>query len=271
MRGIYGCGVLDAFLQAGITFPYNIGVSAGAANVASFVARQERRNYRFYTQYAFDERYLSLRNYVRTRSIFGMDFIYDELTDIVDPLDYKKMLSPDNEMVVVATDAVTAMPEYFTKEDIRKERGGVFKASCAIPAMCEPIEIDGRLYFDGGVSDSIPYKKAFDDGCEKVVALLTRPRGFVKRKESARPVYSEMLRDYPQIVRALDRRHIRYNNALQSLYSLEKQGKALVFCPGETMGVRMLTRNKSSLDALYELGLTESKARMREIIGFMSR
>lgn len=270
MRGIYGCGVLDAFLENSIRFPYGIGVSAGAANLASFVAEQEGRNYRFYTNYAFDERYMSFKNFVTTGSFFGMDYIYSELTEIVDPINFDKLVNTQTEYYVVAVDAMTSKPVYFDREDVRKYRGDVFKASSAVPAMCKPIEIDGKLYFDGGVSDSIPLKRALADGCEKVVAVLTRPRGYVKKPEMGKRIYSEMLKNYPAIVKAMHVRHYVYNATLENLYRLEKEGKAIVFCPEKSEKVTIITRNKEELVTLYNEGKIDAEKRMEELKRFMA-
>lgn len=269
MRGIYGCGVLDAFLENDIRFPYGIGVSAGAANLASFVAEQEGRNYRFYTDYAFDERYMSFKNFVTTGSFFGMDYIYSELTETVDPINFERLINTEMEYYVVAVDAVTSKPVYFNKEDVRKHRGDVFKASSAVPAMCKPIEIDGKQYFDGGVSDSIPLKRALSDGCDKVVAVLTRPRGYVKKPEMGKTIYSEFLKDYPTIVKAMNVRHYVYNATLKNLYTLEKEGKAFLFCPEKTERVTIISRNKDDLIALYNEGKEYAEMQMEQLKKFM--
>ncbi|MBP3441962.1 MAG: patatin family protein [Clostridia bacterium] len=269
MRGIYGCGVLDAFLENDIRFPYGIGVSAGAANLASFVAEQEGRNYRFYTDYAFDERYMSFKNFVTTGSFFGMDYIYSELTETVDPINFERLINTEMEYYVVAVDAVTSKPVYFNKEDVRKHRGDVFKASSAVPAMCKPIEIDGKQYFDGGVSDSIPLKRALSDGCDKVVAVLTRPRGYVKKPEMGKTIYSEFLKDYPTIVKAMNVRHYVYNATLKNLYTLEKEGKAFLFCPEKTERVTIISRNKDDLNALYNEGKEYAEMQMEQLKKFM--
>ena len=269
MRGIYGCGVLDAFLENDIRFPYGIGVSAGAANLASFVAEQEGRNYRFYTDYAFDERYMSFKNFVTTGSFFGMDYIYSELTEIVDPINFERLINTEMEYYVVAVDAVTSKPVYFNKEDVRKHRGDVFKASSAVPAMCKPIEIDGKQYFDGGVADSIPLKRALSDGCDKVVAVLTRPRGYVKKPEMGKTIYSEFLKDYPTIVKAMNVRHYVYNATLKNLYTLEKEGKAFLFCPEKTERVTIISRNKDDLNALYNEGKEYAEKQMEQLKKFM--
>lgn len=269
MRGIYGCGVLDAFLENSISFPYGIGVSAGSANLASFIAEQEGRNYRFYTSYAFDERYMGFKNFVETGSFFGMDFIYTELNEEIDPINYEKLLNNDMEYYVVAVDAVTGLPVYFNKEDVAKFRGDVFKASSAVPAMCKPIEIDGKLYFDGGISDAIPVKKAFADGCDKIVAILTRPNGYVKKPEAGKTIYSEILKEYPAIIKAMNVRHFIYNTTLKYILKLEEEGKALVFRPDNPDGVNLITRNKEQLITLYNEGKLDTEARLDELKAFM--
>lgn len=269
MRGIYGCGVLDAFLENSISFPYGIGVSAGSANLASFIAEQEGRNYRFYTSYAFDERYMGFKNFVETGSFFGMDFIYTELNEEIDPINYEKLLNNDMEYYVVAVDAVTGLPVYFNKEDVAKFRGDVFKASSAVPAMCKPIEIDGKLYFDGGISDAIPVKRAFADGCDKIVAILTRPNGYVKKPEAGKTIYSEILKEYPAIIKAMNVRHFIYNTTLKYILKLEEEGKALVFRPDNPDGVNLITRNKEQLITLYNEGKIDTEARLDELKAFM--
>ncbi len=269
MRGVYGCGVLDAFLENSIKFPYGIGVSAGAANLASFVAEQEGRNYRFYTSYAFDERYMSFKNFVTTGSFFGMDYIYSELTEVVDPINFEKLLNNEMEYYVVAVDALTSKPVYFNKEDVKKHRGDVFKASSSVPAMCRPIEIDGKLYFDGGVSDSIPVKRALADGCDKIVAVLTRPRGYVKKPEMGKSIYSEILKDYPAIIKAMNVRHYVYNTTLEHLFNLEKEGKAFIFCPDKSEKVNLISRNKEDLVTLYNEGKVSAEKQMDALKIFM--
>lgn len=270
MRGIYGCGVLDAFLENSISFPYGIGVSAGSANLASFIAEQEGRNYRFYTSYAFDDRYMSFKNFVTTGSFFGMDYIYSELNELVDPINFEKLVNSKMEYYVVAVDAQTSKPVYFSKEDIKKHKGDIFKASSAVPAMCRPIEIDGKEYFDGGVSDSIPIRRALDDGCDKIVAILTRPRGYVKKPEMGKAIYSEILKDYPAIIKAMNVRHYIYNKTLENLFKLEEQGKAFVFCPDKTENVSLITRNKEDLVTLYNEGRVSAENQLEKLIAFMN-
>ena len=94
LRGVYGAGVFDTCLDEGIAFDYLIGVSAGSANVASFLAGQKGRNLKFYADYSFRKAYMSFRNLLRRGSYLDLDYIYgDALTNAGGeyPLDYQTM------------------------------------------------------------------------------------------------------------------------------------------------------------------------------------
>ena len=62
-RDIYGAGVFDWCLDHDVHFDYCIGISAGSANLASFLAKQRGRNYTFYMDYVFRKEYASLDNW----------------------------------------------------------------------------------------------------------------------------------------------------------------------------------------------------------------
>lgn len=54
------------FLDEHITFDYCIGVSAGSANVASYLAGQRGRNLRFYVDHLNEPGYMGVKNLLRT-------------------------------------------------------------------------------------------------------------------------------------------------------------------------------------------------------------
>ncbi len=62
LRGVYAAGVLDYCLDNNIQFDLGIGVSAGSANLASYTAKQPRRNHQFYTEYALRKQYMGFRH-----------------------------------------------------------------------------------------------------------------------------------------------------------------------------------------------------------------
>jgi len=262
MRGIYSCGALDFFLEENIQFDYCVAVSAGSANVATFLARQKKRTYRFYTVHTQDKRYMSFRNMLKTGSFFGLEFIYDTLTNEIDPIDYDVLLEAASQFHVVATEAESGQAHYFGNADFKRNDCRVLMASCAVPAMCKPVNVYGKVYYDGGIADPIPVKKALVDGCDRVVVVLSKPRGFVKQPERLRMAYSWMLRRYPNTVHALNNRHIIYNESLEFLKELEEEGRAVVIAPSAEVEVGMTSKDLNALDRLYALGLDDAAAVM---------
>ena len=87
MRGLYTSGVLDYLLDQDIMADYVIGVSAGACNGVSYVSKQGGRSFRVNTGYLNDKRYLSLNNFIKTKSLFGMDFIFNQIPHQLDLFD----------------------------------------------------------------------------------------------------------------------------------------------------------------------------------------
>ena len=255
-RGIYAAGVLDYCMDHGITFDLGIGVSAGSANLSSFVAGQARRNYTFYTEYGHRKEYASAHNFLTKKTFIDMDYVYNTLsnTDGENPVDYDYFISNPMEFVVVATDALTGKPRYFTKEDIKLNDYAPMKASCAIPVVCHPYEVEGRQYFDGALGDPVPVQKAFDLGCDKVILLLTKPRNYWRTSERDEAIAKILEESYPEAAGALRGRAKLYNHEIAMAKLMAHTGKVLIVAPDDTCGVSTLTRDPEPLHALYSKG-----------------
>lgn len=273
MRCAYSAGLLDRFMENGITFDYCIGVSAGSANTASYVAGQKGRNIRFYTEHVGDPRYFGLRSFFKTGDIFGLEYIYGDLTnsDGKDPIDYQAIMDSPMEFKIVATNALTGKPEYFDKSQMIKDDYRHIMASCAIPAACRPVEVEGNKYYDGGVADSIPVQRALDDGCERLVVILSKPKDFVRKRQSLRAVYSLMCRKYPQIVKEINTRHIEYAKQKEFVSELENEGRAFVFAPDDTVNVSTFNMDIKKERQLYDMGLSHFDSRFEEFARFMAK
>lgn len=256
MRGVYTCGVLDRLAGDGILPDYVIGVSAGACNGCSFVSGQQGRAYRVNTAYLSDPRYLGIGNFIKTGSLFGMDFIFDEIPHRLDPFNYEAFLSSPCEFVAGVTDVHTGLPVYFGRKDM-DHHSVVLRASSALPVFSPMVPYQGGLYLDGGSSDPIPFRKALADGCDRLIVVLTRNRGYQKSPEPMRLVYRQVYRRYPEVVRVLDLRHLVYNAALAALAKLEQGGRAYVIAPSEPMHIDRFEKRRGQLQLLYEMGLRD--------------
>ena len=267
-RGIYAAAALDRCLDEGVTFDLGIGVSAGSANIASFVARQTGRNYRFYTVYGKRREYASLSNFIFKRSYIDMDYVYGTLsnTDGEDPMDYEAFIENPMEFLVVATDAETGKAIYVPKQRMGLNAYDAFKASSAIPGVCKPYEVDDILCFDGALGDPVPVQKALDEGCDKIVVLLTKPRDLIREPDGDEKLAKLIRKRYPKSAEALCKRAEHYNEGVTLAKQLEAEGRALIVAPADTCGVSTLTRDKSALDALYAKGYGDGAA-IKEFLG----
>lgn len=272
MKCAYSAGVLDILLDEKIPFDYCVGVSAGAANVASFLGGQRNRNQRFYCIHVTDPNYISLRNFVFKKNMFGLQYIYGNMSSSagIDPLDFEAVLANPAEMVFPATNAKTGKAKYFTKHDMTQDHYEPIMATCALPVMCQPIQIDGEYYYDGGVSDSLPIDKMIADGCTKFVVILSKPKGYRMQPQGHRFSYTLALRRrFPRTVDAINHRHENYNASLDKILELEKEGRALVFRPSSDIKISTYTTDPAIMKKLYENGVDDAMKQVRMIKSFM--
>lgn len=265
MRGLYTAGVLDGLTDAHWLPDYVVGVSAGADNAASYLSGQRGRNFRINTDYLKDKRYLSVHNFLRTKSLFGMDFIFHEIPNKLDPFDYKAFASCPCAFEVGVTEVETGKTAFLGREPMEKGDFSALRASSSIPVFSPIVEIDGKKYLDGGTSDPIPVRRALEWGCDRVVVVLTRERGYRKKPEGFRRVYRRAFRAYPHMIHTLDIRHQVYNQTLEALAEWERRGKALVIAPEEPLGIGRFEKDKEKLTAVYRLGVKQTAAMMEQI------
>lgn len=274
MKCAYGAGVLDVFLDEGFDkyIDYGVGVSAGAANLASFEAGQRDRNRRYYVIHSQDPRYFSVSNFFKTGSLFGLRYIYADMTNEGggDPLDYDALISNPMEMWLPATDAVSGKPVYFRKQDMKRNSYEPIMASCCLPVACKAIEYEGHYYYDGGVTDSIPVRKALADGCEKIIYVSSKPYDFVKEPESFKHMYRLLLgRKFKKLSDALDRRHINYNESLEIIHKMEKEGNCIGFYVPKDIKIGTYTTDPAIMQQLYDAGVKDAKAKATDLKEFL--
>lgn len=259
LRGVYAAGVLDYCLDNNIQFDLGIGVSAGSANLASYTAKQPRRNHQFYTEYALRKQYMGLGNFIRKKSFIDLDYVYGTLSnsDGESPLDYFALSHNLMEFIVVATEAETGNARYFNKNNISQDNYDIFKASSAIPYVCKPYIIDKVPYYDGALSDTIPIEKAFQMGCSKVVLLLTLPLDTIRTPDKDIILAKRIAKKYPLSAEKLKNRAAQYNAGVELAKEYEAQGKLLIVAPDDTCGVSTLSRDAQALCNLYKKGYSD--------------
>lgn len=272
LRTIYSTGVLDAMLEKDLMADYVVGVSAGIAYGVSYISRQPRRNLEILARFVNDRRYMGLKNLVdrHNRSYFGLEFSYETIPNELVPFDYDTFAAYPGGVEAVVTNLDTGKAEYM-EVPRRDEKFLLLQATCALPLMFPIYYLDGKPYLDGGVADAIPYRRALEQGCDRVVVVLTKPRSFVRGAEKLQPVIERRYRQYPNFCQAMRDRAEKYNQDRAELFQLEKEGKALVFAPDSLHGVGRIEHNVEKLRMLWAEGYQHGMERMEDLRSFMGR
>lgn len=254
-RTVFSCGVMDAFLEENVMPDYYVGVSAGIAFGVSYLSKQKGRNLEVIEKYLPDKRYMGMRHLIdrRKRAFYNVGFVFEEIPNELLPFDYEAFEAFPGTVEAVVTNIHTGKPEYL-EVPRGKDMRDTLVASCSLPVLFQPVKIGRHYYLDGGLSDSIPFRRALEQGCDKVVAVLTRERGYVKKPERAEHITNSLYRRYPKIVEDLEHRAERYNADMQELLELEKQGKVFVIAPESTFGVGRTETDVAKLRRLYDEG-----------------
>lgn len=261
LRGSFGAGVFDYLIEKNIVIPYCIGISAGSANVASYIAKQKGRNYKFFSKENLSNKAISFKNYLKNRNLINLDYIYKDLSNEKgrNPLDYDKIKESNQEYYFVASDAETGKAKFFDKNDIHKDDYRVFACSSCIPIICQAYSFNDHYYYDGAITDPIPVKKCFDDGCDKVIIVLSREIDFRKHDNIIRKIfYRTLKRKYPLFTKKLLVRDKTYNDALEHIQKQYKD-KVFIVAPDDTSKLKTLTKDINELRKLYKDGYNKGK------------
>lgn len=264
-RPIFSSGVMDALNDHGVDFPYVIGVSAGITDGFSYVSKQPKRNYDILMNHRHDKRYVGLRNYWHDRSLFGLKYAYETIPNEIYPFDWDTFLNNPAQVKVGVTNVETGQCEYLDGKQLDK-KCTMLKATCAIPFAFPVISLNGKKYYDGGICDPIPVKKAMEDGHQKLLIVLTRPKGYQKTLSKANVVASRLLKKkYPQLVQPLLTRHLLYNETLAYCEQLEQQGQAIILRPSEELQIDSFEKDLQKIDHIYQYGYQLALEHMEEI------
>ena len=255
-RAIFGCGVMDYLLDEGIDFDHCYGVSAGAANLSSYLAKQQGRNHTFYTKYAFRKEYASVDSFVKNHNFANLEYIYSTLSnhDGEDPLDYETLAANPCGFTVVACNAEDGSTKYFDKSRLHYDDYDIIKASSAVPVACEPYVVDGTPYYDGGIADPIPVAKAIADGYDRVVVILTRPVDVPREQRKDIAPARILHRTHPQAAEKLLNRYRTYNDEVTLAKEYQADGRVLILSPEELYGLSTLSKTFEGLERMYRAG-----------------
>ena len=253
MRGVFTVGVLDNFMDRGLRFPYTIGVSAGASNGLSFMSRQRGRAKKANIDLLEQYHYIGLKYLVKQRNIMDFNLMFGDFPEHIIPYDYATYAATPDRFEMVTTNCVTGQPQYWEEKHNEERIISIAKASCSLPFVCPIAYVDGQPMLDGGITDSIPVERAFSQGYQKAVVVLTRNRGYRKKQHKFK-IPPFIYKEYPNIREALVMRSIVYNKQLDLVERLEDEGRITVIRPQKPIEVDRIERDTRKLTTLYKEG-----------------
>ncbi len=270
MRGLFTAGILDVFMAENITFDGTVGVSAGAAFGCNLKSKQYGRILRYNLRFAKDKRFCSVESLLFTGDLYGGKFCYDTLPNHLDRFDTDAFEKDPMEFYVVCTNAETGEPVYYKCTDGLKHDMLYVQGSASMPIVSRPVEADGMKLLDGGISDSIPLKYFESIGYERNILILTQPRSYRKSPQKGLSVMKTALKQYPEIYRDMGRRHEVYNETLEYIREREAQGKVLVLCPDEALGIGRISHDRDALRRVYMTGRETAVRHLDEVRAFLN-
>lgn len=254
MRGMFSAGVFETFLLKELTFPYITAVSAGACNILSYMSRQPLRTRKIIENYVADKRYFSLRNWLKEGSIFGFDFIFEDLPKKLLPFDFATYYQYPGILQVGTTDLRTGKAAWFGKEAIGRSFTPV-RASSSMPFLAPVVHMGGRDLLDGALVAPIPYEKALKAGYDKLVVVLTRNAGYRKKKSVPKLLLKTVYHEYPKLWDIMQQRPALYNEQLEAVEEMERQGQAVIIRPQIPLEIDKLDIKPDKLLALHDHGI----------------
>lgn len=270
MRGLFSAGVLDALLELKeLSINGIVGVSSGALFGVNYVSKQKERAVRYNKKYADDKRYMGLHSWITTGNAVNKDFAFYELPYKLDVFDNETFKKAKTDFYVVMTNVESGKPEYVLIEDAFAQME-YLRATSALPFASKIIEINGKKYLDGGISDSIPIDFCESLGYDKIIAVLTRPEGTYK-EDKLGFLYKLVYRKYPNLVNSLLNMATDYEKVLAKIKDLENKGEIFVVRPPEVLKIGRLEKNSDKIQKVYDTGLNTGLKELDNIVKYLNK
>ena len=270
MRALFTAGVLDALLDVKeLNVDGIVGVSAGALFGANYVSGQKERAIRYNKKYARDKRYMGLHSWITTGNAVNKEFAFYELPFRLDVFDQEKFKESKIEFHVVMTNVENGQAEYVLIEDVF-EQMEYLRATSALPFASKIIEINGKKYLDGGISDSIPIDYCQSLGYDKIILVLTRPENTYK-EDKLNFLYKLVYRKYPNLVERLINMGKDYEVVLKKIKDLETENKIFVIRPPKVLKIGRLEKNEDKIQNVYDIGLNTGKKEIDNLLKYLNK
>ena len=270
MRALFTAGVLDALLDIKeLDIDGIVGVSAGALFGVNYVSGQKERAIRYNKKYARDKRYMGFYSWITTGNVVNEEFAFYEIPFKLDVFDQEKFKQSKIDFYVVMTNVESGKPEYVLIKDVFKQME-YLRATSALPFASKIIEINGKKYLDGGISDSIPIDYCEGLGYDKIILVLTRPKN-THKEDKLNFLYKLVYRKYPNLLERLINMGKDYEVVLKKIEDLENKKKIFVIRPPKVLKIGRLEKNEDKIQNVYDIGLNTGIKEKENLLKYLNK
>lgn len=254
MRGIFAAGVLDSFIEEDFyPFQQAIGVSAGSTNAIGYLSSAHKRSYRIITDHARRDEFMNIRRYLKGGHFCDVSWLWH--TSVEDmPINTQAFINRNIPLTVVTTSIVSGKPCYHLVNE--HNMNDLFPASCAMPVVFRDFPpINDEPMTDGGLADSIPVIRAYEQGARQITVILSQPLGFKKTPARFPNLLKPLFSEYPALFDAVVRRTEQYNAALDFIANPPEDCQLQIVAPPQNFPVSRFTMDLDSLNMGYAQGV----------------
>ncbi|MCS0233617.1 patatin-like phospholipase family protein [Vibrio alginolyticus] len=258
MRGVFSCGILDHFLASEFSpFDSFWGVSAGASNLAAYLAKMPGRNLKIYLDYSLRKEFISPSQLLRGGDMMNLDWMWNVTLEELG-IDKSALKADSRPFFLGVTRQDNGQAEYHLPDV--DDLAETMKASSALPVLYRNgVSLNGIQYVDGGVSDALPVAEAIKRGAKKIMVLRSQPASYQKPRGKFSALTRKMLKETPGLIEPMLTREVRYNQTLALINNPPPGIEIIQVCPPETFKLKRLSRSPAPLRHAYELGIEAGK------------
>jgi predicted patatin/cPLA2 family phospholipase len=269
VRGLFTAGALDYLMEQDMYFEYVVSVSAGTCCALGYIAKQKGRTKACLFPDKKDE-WIGKSLIKKGKGVMDIDKAFYEFPYKQFPLRFDKYFGSGIKNEIVVTNLNTGKAEYLTEKGNEKKLLDISAASCSLPLIAKSVDLGGNKYYDGGIGDSLPYKRALSQGYDKIFVIQTRPLDKAPSSPKAmEAVYKVRFAKNKEFLSTLLNRPLTYKAQADKLSALEKRGKAFVLRPTLPEIDRMETDFNKKME-FYNHGYERMKSKYQELLKYIN-
>ena len=261
LNGAYSAGaVAELGRQLGPKYFDAVYASSVGVYAATFLVANQPDTYENTWRNLVDgKKLVNFGNVVHGRAILDLEYLAEIFQNEKSWLDTEAVFANQ-----APTYAVTEYPSGKTRY-VRPDRLNIFhlmSASSAMPFVHWPVEINGKLYVDGGLADPLPVQRALADGFDRVVAVTNKQSGvYVGKFYGFSKIASSMLpRHIAQLVKTYESR-VR---AAEEVISTDR--RVIAIRPRRPLPLRhFIDTDKRRINEAVQMGIDDARAALQAI------